>query len=37
MTDLNVKKEYLNLIYADFCKGSAVEKINELVKVPGTQ
>ena len=37
MTDLNVKKEYLNLIYADCGKGSAGEKIKELVTVPGTQ
>lgn len=29
MTDLNVKKEYLNLIYADCGKVSAGEKIKE--------
>ena len=37
MTDLNVKKEYLNLIYADCGKVSAGEKIKKLLAVPGTQ
>lgn len=37
MTDLNVKKEYLNLIYADCGKGSAGEKVKKRLAVPGTQ
>lgn len=37
MTDLNVKKEYLNLIYADCGKVSAGEKVKKLLAVPGTQ
>ena len=37
MTDLNVKKEYLNLVYADCGKVSAGEKVKKLLAVPGTQ
>ena len=37
MTDLNVKKEYLNLVYSDCGKVSAGEKIKKLLAVPGTQ
>ena len=37
MTDLNVKKEYLNLVYTDCGKVSAGEKIKKLLAVPGTQ
>ena len=37
MTDLNVKKEYLNLIYADCGKVSAGEKVKKRLAVPGTQ
>ena len=37
MTDLNVKKEYLNLVYTDCGKVSAGEKVKKLLAVPGTQ
>ena len=37
MTDLNVKKEYLNLVYSDCGKVSAGEKVKKLLAVPGTQ
>lgn len=37
MTDLNVKKEYLNLVYSDCSRVSAGEKIKKLLAVPGTQ
>ena len=32
MTDLNVKKEYLNLVYTDCGKVSAGEKVKKLLE-----